>query len=155
MTTPTADMSRIERSVWIHAPRARVWRALADVAEFSAWFRVNAEGQFAPGARIRMTSTHPGYEHMTFFVTVEEVVPERAFSWRWHPGSQQPPEDSNEPTTLVQFRLDDEKDGTRVTVVESGFDRIALARRETVYKENTGGWEFQLGALDRYVGHGA
>ena len=150
--TPTTDLSRIERSIFIRAPRARVWRAIADAAEFSTWFRVKAEGAFAPGARIRMTSTHPGYEHISFWITIETVVPETSFSWRWHPGSQQPPEGSSEPTTLVEFRLADEDGGTRVTVVESGFEQIALARREAVHKENTGGWEYQLGALDRYAG---
>ena len=150
--SPSTVPGRIERSIFIRAPRARVWRALTDPAEFSAWFRVEAEGPFAPGARIRMKSTHPGYEHVVFYVTIENVVPERAFSWRWHPGSQQPPEDAAEPTTLVEFRLEDEEGGARVTVVESGFDAIALARRATVYKENQGGWEHQLGALGRHAG---
>jgi uncharacterized protein YndB with AHSA1/START domain len=150
--TPSAVPDRIERSIVIRAPRARVWRALTDAAEFSAWFRVDAEGAFAPGARIRMKSTHPGYEHIVFYVTIENVDPERAFSWRWHPGSQQPPEGAAEPTTLVEFRLDDEDGGTRVTVTESGFDAIAVDRRAAVYKENEGGWAYQLGALDRYAG---
>jgi len=145
-----ADLSRIERSVFIRAPRARVWRAITNVAEFSAWFRVVAEGEFAPGARVRMTSTHPGCEGIVFFIEIADVEPERTFSWRWHPGAQQPPED--EPQTLVEFHLTEEDGGTRVTVIESGFEQISLARRAAAFEDNTKGWEFQLNALDGYVG---
>jgi uncharacterized protein YndB with AHSA1/START domain len=148
--TASTDFSRIERSVWIRAPRTRVWRAITNVAEFSAWFRVTAEGEFAPGARVRMTSTHPGYEGISFFIEIADVEPEHTFSWRWHPGAQQPPED--EPKTLVEFRLTDEDGGTRVTVTESGFEQISLARRAAAFEDNTKGWEFQLKALDGYVG---
>jgi len=153
--TASTDLSRIERSVWIRAPRARVWRAITNAAEFSAWFRVTAEGEFAPGARVRMTATQPGYEGIVFWIEIADVQPESAFSWRWHPGAQQPPEDSGEPKTLVEFRLTDEGGGTRVTVIESGFERIALARRAAAFQDNSNGWEFQLKALGAYVGREA
>jgi uncharacterized protein YndB with AHSA1/START domain len=151
--TASTDLSRIERSIFIRAPRARVWRAITKVAEFSAWFRVTAEGEFAPGARVRMTSTHPGYEGISFFIEIAGVEPERTFSWRWHPGAQQPPED--EPKTLVEFRLTEDGGGTRVTVIESGFEQISLERRAAAFEDNTKGWEFQLKALDGYVGREA
>jgi uncharacterized protein YndB with AHSA1/START domain len=143
------DLSRIERSIFIRAPRARVWRAIADVEEFAAWFQVKAEGTLTPGTRVRMTTTIPGYEGITFFVEVQQIELERRLSWRWHPGAEQVAED--DPTTLVEFTLADEDGGTRVTVVESGFDHILLARRAKVYEENSKGWEYQMGALQRYA----
>jgi uncharacterized protein YndB with AHSA1/START domain len=151
--TAGADLSRIERSIFIRAPRSRVWRAITDVAEFSAWFQVKAEGEFAPHARLRMTTTHPAYAGIVFYVTVEDVKPEHSFSWQWHPGSA--PAESGEPTTLVEFHLAEEANGTRVTVTETGFDRISLARRAKAFAENTQGWEEQLAALSRYLGHEA
>jgi len=151
--TAATDLSTIERSILIAAPRARVWQAITDVKEFSAWFRVKAEGEFAPGARVRMTSTDPSYPGIVFYVTVADVIDQERFSWSWHPGADQPPEGSDEPTTLVTFRLTDEPHGTRVTVVETGFDRIALARRAKQFEENTKGWEFQLAALTGYLAH--
>ena len=153
--TPTTDLTKIERSIFIRAPRARVWRAITDVAEFSAWFQVKAQGQFAPHSKLRMVSTHPKCLGLEFDVTVEDVTPEQSFAWRWHPGAEAPAEGSGEPMTLVEFRLTDEANGTRVTVIESGFDRISLARRAKVFEENTKGWEFQLVALDKYLGHEA
>ena len=148
----TSEMSRIERSVLIQAPRAKVWRALTDLAEFSKWFGSTAEGRFIPGARLEMTVTSKGYEGMVFELTVEKMEPMELFSWRWHPGAHESETDySKEPMTLVEFRLREEAGGTRVTVVESGFDAISLARRAKVFEENTGGWEYQMAALEKYV----
>jgi uncharacterized protein YndB with AHSA1/START domain len=57
--TQTTD--RIERRILLKAPRARVWRALANAEEFGRWFGVRLEGQtFAPGRRARGQSTYPG-----------------------------------------------------------------------------------------------
>jgi len=147
-----SEMSRIERSVLILAPRARVWRALTDLGEFSKWFGVSSEGQFVSGAQLKMTVTLKGYEGILFHLTVEKMEPMEFFSWRWHPGAPEPEFDySKEPMTLVEFRLRDEAGGTRVTVVESGFEAISLARRAKVFQDNTGGWEYQMASLERYV----
>jgi uncharacterized protein YndB with AHSA1/START domain len=145
---PPADS--IEKAVVIRAPRARVWRAITTPEEFAKWFGVRMAGPFAPGQRVQMTATQPGYEGIAFAVIVEKVEPERLFSWRWHPGSEQPPEGS-EPMTRVEFRLEDVPEGTRVTVVETGFDGVSLARRARVYEENRQGWDEQMVSLDRYV----
>lgn len=110
------------------------------------------EGAFQPGAAVRLTSTHPGYEGIAFSVTIDRMEPERLFSWRWHPGVPQENIDySKEPATLVEFRLDDVEGGTMVTVAESGFERISLARRAALIKENEGGWEYQVKSLEGYV----
>ena len=47
--------------------------------------------------------------------------------------------------------LEDVEGGTLVTVVESGFDRIALERRAKVFEDNSKGWEIQLDSLAEYV----
>jgi uncharacterized protein YndB with AHSA1/START domain len=147
------DLTKIERSVWIRAPRARVWRAIADIREFAAWFQVKAEGDFSPNARIRMTSTYPGHEGISFWVSVADVEPETRLSWRWHPGAVNP--SAGEPMTVVEFLLTEENGGTRVTVIETGFDGISLARRAKAFEENTEGWELQLAALRKYASDAA
>ena len=143
---------RIEKSVVLRAPRSRVWRALANAEEFGAWFGATLQGRFAPGARVQGPITYPGYEHLTMEITVERVEPERLFSFRWHPDAIDPAVDySSEPTTLVEFRFEDVEGGTRLTVVESGFDRIPLARREKAYKDNDSGWGQQMENIERHV----
>lgn len=145
---PTTDLTKIERSIFIRAPRGRVWRAIANVAEFASWFQVKAEGEFAPGATVPMVCTVPGYEGLRFDVTIEAMEPERRLTWRWIPGAEQPP---GEPQTLVEFVLADENGGTRVTVTESGFDRLSLARRAKAFEENSQGWEEQMRNLERHL----
>ena len=155
MTTGVST-DRIEKEVMMKAPRARVWRALTDAAEFGKWFGVEMREAFAPGARAHGRITHPGYEHLTLEMTVEKMEPERYFSWRWHPYAVDPKRDySGEPTTLVECELSDVPGGTRLRIVESGFDRIPLARREEAYRMNSGGWEAQVKNIARHVGESA
>jgi uncharacterized protein YndB with AHSA1/START domain len=143
---------RIEKQVLLKAPRARVWRALTDVQEFGSWFRVNMETGFSPGAVARGRIAHPGYEHLVLEVTVERMEPESLLSWRWHPAAVDPAVDySNEPTTLVTFTLEDAPEGTRLTVVESGFDRIPPERRAEAFRMNEDGWTAQLQNVARHV----
>ncbi len=146
------DTDRIEKTIVLRAPRARVWRALARADEFGAWFGVALEGAFAPGARLTGRITSPGHDHLTMEIAVERVQPEQLLSYRWHPYAIEPDVDyTHEPTTLVEFHLADVADGTQLTVVESGFDRIPLARRATAFRMNEQGWAEQLTHIARYV----
>lgn len=151
MTETTPD--RIEKTVVIRAPRARVWRALTDAGEFGAWFGVALEGGFAVGEAIRGKITHPGYEHLTMEIAVERMEPEGLFSFRWHPFAVDLDVDySSEPTTLVEFRLEEVPEGTSLTVVESGFDRLPADRRDLAWRRNSEGWEGQMENVRRHVG---
>lgn len=150
--TPATSSDRIEKEIVLQAPRDRVWRALTDVAEFNAWFGVRLEGRFAPGETVKGEITAPGYEHVTMEVQIERVEPQHSFSWRWHPYAVDPEVDySAEPTTLVEFRLEDAPGGTRLSVVESGFDRIPAGRRAEAFRRNDGGWTAQLQNVARHV----
>jgi len=136
----------------LRAPRSRVWRAITTAEEFGAWFRMNLDGEFAEGGTVRGKLTHPGYEHMTLEMLVERIEPERYFSYRWHPYAIDPALDySAEPTTLVEFTLQDTEGGTALTIVESGFDRIPLARRAEAFRMNDQGWAGQIKNIERYV----
>jgi uncharacterized protein YndB with AHSA1/START domain len=146
-TTPATSNDRVEEQVLLHAPRARVWRALTNAEELGAWFGVNLTGAaIAPGAQVAGHFTIPGHEHLRFDVTIEEMVPERRFAWRWHPHAIDPAVDySAEPRTLVTFTLEDAPHGgTLLRVVESGFDALPAARRTAAFLGNSSGWRGQL-----------
>jgi uncharacterized protein YndB with AHSA1/START domain len=148
----TSSTDRIEKHIVLKAPRARVFRALTDAAEFGQWFRVKLQGQFTVGERIRGNITHPGYEHLTMEVLVERVEPEHAFAFRWHPYAVDPQVDyASEPMTLVEFHLTDVPEGTALSVVESGFDRIPASRRDEAFRMNASGWAAQLVNIQRHV----
>ena len=148
--TPSTD--RIEKRIVLRASRSRVWRALTTAQEFGSWFRVNLEREFAEGATIRGKITHPGYEHVTMEMLIERMEPERYFSYRWHPYAVDPATDySTEPTTLVEFNLEDTDGGTALTIVESGFDRIPAGRRAEAFRMNDNGWAGQIKNIARHV----
>jgi len=144
---------RIERKILLKAPRSRVWRALSNAAEFGAWFGVDFKGKtFVSGKTVQGNITYPGYEHIVMEVQIERMEPERFLSWRWHPAAIDPSVDySDEPTTLVVFELTEVDGGTLLTVVESGLDNIPLARRATVFRLNSSGWDEQMRNIEKHV----
>jgi hypothetical protein len=76
----------------------------------------------------------------------------RLFSLRWHPYAVDLGTDySGEPTTLVMFELEEVDGGTRLTLSESGFDRIPLARRAEAFTSNQQGWEAQAKLIAKYL----
>jgi hypothetical protein len=78
--------------------------------------------------------------------------PEAVFSYRWHPYAIDPGVDySAEPTTLVEFRLEEAEGGTLLTVTESGFDAIPLYRRDEAFRMNDHGWSSQVENIKRHV----
>jgi uncharacterized protein YndB with AHSA1/START domain len=143
---------RIEKTIVLRAPRSRVWRAISDAREFGTWFRVALEGEFAEGATVRGRITYPGYEHLGMSMLIERIEPETLFSYRWHPDAIDDRVDyGGEPTTLVEFRLEDAPEGTRLTIVESGFDRIPAGRRNEAFRSNEHGWSEQIRNVERHV----
>jgi uncharacterized protein YndB with AHSA1/START domain len=143
---------RIEKTVDLEAPVSRVWRALTDHQEFGTWFRVRMEGPFVPGQIARGHITYPGYEHLKWEVVVQKMEPERVFSFTWHPYAVDPKADySAELPTLVEFTLEKIPSGTRVRIVESGFDKLPPHRRDEAFRMNEGGWSAQTENIARHV----
>ena len=152
MTTTSPSTDRIEKQVILDAPRSRVWRALTDVAQFNAWFGVSLTGRFVPGAEVSGKLTIRNYQHLTLTIWIETMEPERFFSFRWHPYAIEPGVDySAEPTTLVSFTLEDAAGGTRLTIVESGFDAIPASRRATAFSMNDKGWTGQAENIRKFL----
>ena len=157
------DTDRIEKKVLLHAPLNRVWRAISDSTEFGTWFGMKFHGPFAPGATMRgaivptsvdaeVAKAQKPYEGLAFEIYIEQIEPERLFSFRWHPGTVDPGIDySVEPTTLVTFALEEVTDGVMLILTESGFDQIPLARRAKAFASNEGGWAAQMKLIAQYL----
>jgi uncharacterized protein YndB with AHSA1/START domain len=154
---------RIEKKVLLRAPRKRVWRALADSKEFGHWFGMKFDGPFTPGAVVRgvispskvnaeVAKAQKTHEGVAFDITIEKMEPERLFSFRWHPGAVEPGMDySAEPMTLVEFVLEETAEGVLLTIRETGFDRIPLARRAKAFTANEGGWTIMVKVIEEYL----
>ena len=150
MTTTTTD--RIEKEILLRAPRARVWRALADSKEFGDWFGVVVQEPFQVGGTLKGRKTQSGKEHLSIEVVVDAMDPERLFSFRWNPRAIEPGKDySREPMTLVRFTLEDAPGGTMLRIVESGFDSISLEHRAAALKDHEAGWTHQVKAIETWL----
>ena len=144
--------NRIEKTIELKAPLPRVWRAVTDYREFGAWFRVNLQGPFVAGQSTRGNIAHPGYEHLVMEVSVKKIEPQKLFSFTWHPYAVDPKVDySKETPTLVEFHFEETPHGTRLTVIESGFDKVPADRRSLAFRMNSQGWEAQMTNIETYV----
>ena len=143
---------RIEKKVELKAPITRVWQAISDYRKFGEWFLVKLESPFVPGQVSHGQITYPGYEYMVLNMTIQEIKPEYFFSFTWHPYPVDETQDySNEPQTLVEFKLKEIESGTLLIVTESGFDKLPLERRSEAFKLNEEGWTEQMENIKRYV----
>src|SRR4030095_6281650 len=157
------NTDRIEKKILLRAPRARVWRALSNSTEFGTWFGMEFAGPFRPGAVMhgvikgtkvnaevaRLQKPHEGKQ---FDITIEQMEPERLFSFRWHPHAVEAGVDySAEPTTLIVFTLEETSGGILLTVTESGFDQIPLARRAMAFSANEQGWGLVIKLVEEYL----
>ncbi len=153
-TTATTQTStdRIEKQVTYDVPRSRVWRALTDVSQFNKWFGVTLTSPFATGAEVSGKFSHPKYEQFTMTIWIETMEPERVFAFRWHPYAIEEGVDyAAEPTTLVTFTLEEVAGGTRLTIVESGFDAIPESRRAKAFSMNSNGWNSQIENIRKFL----
>jgi uncharacterized protein YndB with AHSA1/START domain len=157
------DSDRIQKKILLHAPLKRIWNALADSKEFGTWFGMKFDRPFTPGAHMRGTivptkvnadvaKAQQKYEGMPVEITIEKMEPERLFSFRWHPYAiEQDVDYSVEPATLIEFVLQETKGGVMLTVTESGFDQIPLARRVKAFTANEQGWGMALKLIEEYL----
>jgi uncharacterized protein YndB with AHSA1/START domain len=164
---------RIEKRVMIRAPVSRVWRAITDAREFGQWFGIRLVGDFVAGACLTGVFTGElnegaiveqqkklglppsgirAPEKSFVFCTVERIEPKRYFSFRWIPyGIDAEVNTKAEPTTLVEFLFEEIPEGTSLTIVESGFDRVPAHRRQRAFRMNEAGWAAQAENVTRYL----
>ena len=135
---------RIERTVEIAHPPAKVWAALTTAEGLSAWFGQEVRIDLRPGgsAWMKWDNGH------TADMRVERVEEPAVFGFTWHIYGL--PEDDPR-RTYVEFTLQSAGTGTRLTVVESGFAQLPEDAHRTAYGGNTQGWASELGELADYL----
>jgi len=138
---------------------------VSDSSEFGSWFGMKLDGPFVAGSAIRgvmvPTTVDPVVAEMqkpfsghSVELFVEEIEPEKLFSFRWHPYTGDGEADYNaESTTLVAFTFAESAEGVLLTVTESGFDGIPLKRRAEAFAGNEAGWEAQMKLIEGYLAH--
>jgi uncharacterized protein YndB with AHSA1/START domain len=135
---------RIERVVEIAHPPARVWAALTTAKGLGTWFGNKATIDLRPGGAAHMTWEGGHNADMR----VERVEEPTVFGFTWHIYGL-PEEDPRR--TYVEFTLESIGDGTRLTVVETGFAQLPEDAYAEAYGGNTRGWASELGELVEYL----
>ncbi len=142
---------QIERETVIDAPVDRVWQLITEAEHVGRWFGdAGAEIDLRPGGEMVIRWTGHGASRGR----VVAVEPQTRFSYRWapfkDPGGEEPVEGNS---TLVEFTLQPEGDGTRLRVVESGFSSLATSQEQRAenVRSNTGGWQREIDELREYA----
>jgi uncharacterized protein YndB with AHSA1/START domain len=129
----------LERSIWINAPRQRVWQAIADPAQMVQWFVPNL-----PGAQMVCTEDTFAMQlgpMSVDFVAVESVLDGQQLTIR------------SLPDRLIAstYMLKDENGGTGVTVRATGFELLNNAAQQDSLSLSSSGWEKALQNLNAFV----
>jgi len=135
---------RIERTVDLAHPPAKVWAALTTAEGLGTWFGNSAEVDLRPGGEATLRWDDGPQARLE--IAVVEPITRFAYSWT----IQGLPEDDPR-RTFVDFALEPAGAGTRLTVVESGFAQAPPDIRDAAFKGNTSGWESELGELVAYL----
>ncbi|HAF40954.1 MAG TPA: vanillate O-demethylase oxidoreductase VanB [Sphingobium sp.] len=143
----------IVKSIEIAAPVARVWDALIDHEKFGAWFLVALDQPFVVGQISTGRMTYPGYEHFPWESRTVAIEPMTRFAFEWPAtgGDEEAIRTGVPEWMLVEFRLEPTAGGTKLTVTESGFDKVPEPRRSNILRDNDGGWAEQVENIKRYV----
>jgi uncharacterized protein YndB with AHSA1/START domain len=137
MTVP----NEVRRVLEVRAPRERVWNALTRPEELLRWFPTeHAAVDLRPGGLASFVWKESADE-----AVIDAVEPPGRLVFRWRPAG------TDRPHTMVSFTLDETPDGTRLTLVESGFASLPdqIARRSQ--EGNDAGWRDELEELRTYL----
>ena len=131
----------VEKTIQLNASPDRVWRAITEADEISAWFPESIRWK----AQVDGTGWFGWERHGRFAVRVEAFEPPRFMAWRWAREADKPLDETD--TTLVEWTLTPRGDGgTTLYLRETGF------KREEYRQGNNTGWDHELGELIVHLG---
>lgn len=137
------DALAITRSIDIDAPIDRVWSALTQADLIARWFGSTCEFDAVPGG-----TGYFGWEHHgKHRVVVEHIEAPRVLVYRWAHTADVDPVPGN--STMVRFELTEVDGGTRLDLLETGFEE--LPDPQAAHTDNTGGWAAELAELVEFV----
>ena len=132
----------VERSIWIAAPRERVWDAITDAEQLKQWWGDYWE---IPALQVGATIKF-GDPNDLMLATIAVLVPPRQFTIHWPPQEQY---HSIEMFTI--FLLAEENDSTRVTVTETGFEALPDDIRQSRFDKTADGYTKVLANLKAHL----
>ena len=135
----------VERSIWIAAPRERVWQAITDPAQIEKWFSPGTSWRLSAlevGGKLFVPNAETGGELYT--QVIELVDPPQRLVTRSVP---EPPATSE----VTTYTLQEENDGTRLTITHSGYELAPEEARWSAMEQNAFGFGMMMENVKAYV----
>lgn len=144
---PTPDA--IEREIFIRADAERVWTLISE----PGWY-IN-DGAIVPHRIERTGELDVVHDpvHGAFPVRTLRLDRPRYAAFRWEGGDLKGTMAKDEPTTLVEFWIEERAGGVLLCVRESGFAALAVdeAQRRKNHEDNSKGWDIELEAARSFL----
>lgn len=139
------ETTAIERSVWINAPRERVWQAIIDPDQVEQWFSPGTAWRstgLSAGDRLYVPDPESGAE---LYAQVYDVIdpPHRLVTHAQVEPPQKP--------TVTTWTLEEENGGTRLTLVYSGYEALPEAERQAAMDRDGMGFTLMLGNIQALI----
>ncbi|HEU5014487.1 MAG TPA: SRPBCC family protein [Roseiflexaceae bacterium] len=141
----TKQLFAVERSIWIAAPRERVWRAITNPAQMEQWFSPGTTWQMSAlevGGKLFTLDPETGAELYTQLI--QQVDPPQRFAIQTIPE----PSGGYQMTT---YTLREEEQGTRLTVIHSGYEAMPEEARGNAMEQNAFGFGMMLENVKAYI----
>src|SRR2546421_2308903 len=145
MEAVMAFPDRIERTVEIAHPPAKVWAALTTAEGLGSWFGNEATIDLRPGGTAQVKWTGEG---QTANLRVERVEEPTVFGFTWNIYGLA---EDDPRRTYVEFTLEPVGSGTRLSMVETGFAQLPEDAHSKAFGGNSQGWVNELGELVEYL----
>ncbi len=133
----------VERSIWVKAPRERVWQAVTDPQQIQQWFSPGTEWRLSAlqvGGKLSTVDAETGADAHT--QVIEVLDPPRKFVTRSAPPAL---------AHTTTWTLEEERGGTRLTVTESGYELDAPDTRHNSLEQNAFGFGMMMENFRAYV----
>jgi uncharacterized protein YndB with AHSA1/START domain len=152
-TAIDGDAYTVRRSIHISAPIEKVWLTITEPEHISKWF---TKAAVLDGAGVGATGIFTFSATDVIPVRIEEIDAPRMITYRWSnddaaaakAGGVRPDTIDDAHSLLIRFTLEPIDDGTRLTMVETGFETTIDPTFNL--ESHRGGWD-EL--LDRLVAH--
>jgi uncharacterized protein YndB with AHSA1/START domain len=137
----------IVREITVKATKEKVYKAITDPEQITTWFPDSIEGSLEVGQQPVFTFSKQNHKSRIY---VEAAKPFEYFAYRWVPGAAGTADDVlSVPNTLVEFHIEELKNGSKIILKESGFASLPSEVAEKSFNENSGGWGFMMGRLEK------
>jgi uncharacterized protein YndB with AHSA1/START domain len=135
------DKPALERSLWIAAPRERVWQAITDPKLLQQWFSPTTPWELS-ALEVGGKMYAVGYESTGSIIQVVDAP--REFTLRQE--SPEPPL-----TITLRYVLEEENGGTRLNFSQFIVGDLDDAARARMIADYTGGWKMAYDNLKAYI----